>query len=124
MAICVPWDVHRTSPNQRLCYHARRRRNQEAMAAARLAYRRIGSPELQGPITLHYLVRRARALDDDNVVGGAKPIRDALCCRRKNGHGLTEDDTHAFVRLGGVSHETSRRYKNREELWVLVSTET
>ncbi len=55
----------------------------------------IGSPPpAQGRMKVRITSYRARFLDHDNLVGGAKPLVDAMCRQ-----GLIKDDSPAWVEI-------------------------
>ena len=128
LEIEVPWDVARSSMNRRVHHMARARLNRRAMEAATLAYRQAGSPELpdEAVAAVTYVARRGRRMDHENVINGAKPIIDALCRRRRNGHGVLLDDDDRHLSIDGVFLETGRQYKGRESLLLrfrIIETE-
>lgn len=111
----------RTSPNLRLHPLERARRDRAAQNAALLAYRQAGSPEAEGPYSVVLVVRRARKLDGDNALAGAKAVLDGLFNRRRLGEGLADDDGPDNVQVSAVIQETSRDYYRREEVLVRVT---
>ncbi len=119
--LIVPWDPARLSPNLRLQPSERRRRERASAVAASFARRWAGDPRLEGPVVVRYVVRRARAMDDDNAEAALKHVRDALFNRKRNGEGITLDDSPARLSSLGVTFEIAPRYKRREEVLVIAT---
>ncbi len=118
--ITVSWDVNRTSLNQRLHWRERRRRNQRAKEAARLAWIAAGRPVQEVPADVTLIVRRARTLDADNCLSGAKPVCDMLFGRAASGEGILPDDSPSWVRWVGIDQEPGKRYRGMEEVEFVI----
>jgi len=61
------------------------------------------------------IVRRGRMIDQDNAIGGSKPLRDGIF-----NDGLTPDDSPKWVKLGGVEFEVGKQWKDRPEVIFIV----
>lgn len=126
--IVVKCDPARTSPNQRLHWAERHRRNDAARAAARAGWMQAGCPVATGRVRVSFIVRRGRKLDADNALAGCKPIIDALFgMRRRPGRptnpGLvTTDDSPRWLELGEVRQETGARWRHRAEVEVVIES--
>ena len=120
----MPWDVARTSPNRRLHPAEARAETRAARGVALLFYRQAGSPVMEAPVEVRYVVRRARPMDDDNVIAALKPIRDALFNRNLNGEGITFSDTPSHLVNGPVTFDIRPEYRHREEVVVIVRSRT
>lgn len=109
--VCIPvcFDPARASLNKRLHWRSRKRINDVAHVAATLGYVKAGCPKFTGPIIVDVLVRRARVMDDDNVLTGLKAVRDSLVR-----NGLVPDDSSKWWRWGEVSFETGKSWKGYE----------
>lgn len=121
--ITVPWDVARTCKNQRSrTWHKGARMKAEAYRLALYCYRAAGSPQAEGPVRVSYVVRRGRVMDDDGVISGLAPIRDALFGRTKAGEGITPDDSTRWVTQGEIRQETGKRFVGKETVEVVVES--
>ena len=126
--IIVAHDPARTSPNQRLHWAERHRRNDAARAAARAGWLQAGCPVATGLVRISFIVRRARKLDADNALAGCKPIIDALFGQRRRARqpalpGLvTPDDSPRWLTLGEVRQETGARWRRRPEVEVVIES--
>lgn len=121
--LSVPFDVGRLTPNKTRGKHwgAVLLLTRRAQLAARCAYLQAGSPIWEGPVTVALTVRRARKLDPDAALSGAKAVLDALFRRRDLGYGVTWDDSARFVEFAPVRQETGMRWRGREEVLVVVT---
>lgn len=120
--IRVPWDVNRTSKNQRLHWRERWKRNQRAREAAFWAWKQAGSPQLDGAAKVTIIARRGRRLDASNILGGAEPCTDALCTRKLTGHGVLTDDGDDHLEWVGIKQECGKDWVGREEVeYIFVS---
>lgn len=116
--ITVPWDVQRTSPNQRQHWRQRAKLTKLARDRARLAWAVAGRPQVPAealPVRVSLIVRRARVIDEDNAISGSKALRDGLF-----NDALTPKDSQQFVKIGSVTFETGREWKGREECIFVV----
>ncbi len=128
-SIVVPIDIQRTSPNQRLHWAERNRRNQSARNAAQAAWVKAGRPKCKRPVTVELIVRRGRVLDADNAVSSTKPIIDQLFGSRSRGAGrtklpglITPDDSPEFVRLSGnVKQIVGPSWRGKEEIEFVIT---
>jgi hypothetical protein len=117
----VCYDLGRLTSNQRLHLQERRRREKTAQAAAQLAYFAAGAPQVEGRARVTLLVRRGRTIDPDHLLAAAEPIINALFCRRRQGFGITPDDSARYVEWAPVQQETGDRWKQREEVVIVVT---
>ncbi len=115
ITLTVPVDPGMTSPNRRLHWAERNRRNEKAALYAFWAWNHAGCPWVSGPVVVSVHVRRGRIMDDDNLWAGFKPIRDALFKHR-----ITPDDSPRWVTQGTLTQETGRRWVGREECVITV----
>lgn len=115
--ITVHIDPNRTALNQRLHWRERHRRNKCAKETARLAWLAAGGPRVIGQVRVSVIVRRARALDPDNIIGALKPSFDGIFRE-----GVTPDDSARWIQLGEVTQEIDRRWRGREEVEFLIET--
>lgn len=123
ITIRIGYDVQRVSPNQRLHWAERARRNRVAAAAAVYAWTLAGCPEIHGKAHVDVTIRRGRVMDQDNAVASLKSVLDALCRRRETGCGVLWDDSSKFLELGAVIQETGRRWKDRPEIELCFTPE-
>lgn len=123
VTITVPWDPARLGANRtrRMLWQERARLTQVAREAAFCAWRAAGRPVIDGKVEVSLLVRRGRVLDPDNALAGCKAVLDQLLCRRRNGAGVVEDDSAAFVDYVSVRFETGARWRLRPEVVVTIS---
>lgn len=121
IVITVKFDPHRLSANQRLHWRERARRAKYAKEAARVAWMCAGSPVVDGLVEVSLLVRRGRKIDPDNALGGFKNAADSLFNSRRNGFGITPDDSVDCVRWLPVQFEAGTAWKGAEEVVVTVT---
>lgn len=118
--IVVPFDPQRLSPNLRLHYLERARRNKRAREAARLGWLQAGRPRMQEPALVTVIVRRPRRIDPDNALAACKSALDELLSPRNNGCGVLPDDSSQWVRYSPVEFETGPRFKGKAQIVVLL----
>lgn len=120
VTLTVRFDPHRLSANQRLHWRERAVRARLAGEAARVAWHCAGSPVIDGPVEVLLLVRRGRVIDPDNALGGCKGIIDSLFNSKRNGYGVTPDDSTSYVRWLPIQFETGNQWMGREEVVVTI----
>lgn len=106
--IRIDWDVRRTSPNvtRGMKWQELSSLNGTAKSWAGVGYAALGNPLFRFPLRVDVLIRRAgRKMDDDNVIGGLKTIRDELVHL-----GLAPDDSPRWWQWGTVTQETGKEY--------------
>lgn len=114
IVIRVEYDIQRISPNTRLNPHERRRRETCVRNQVIARYHELGDPWLEPVVDLRVHVARAKKLDNDNVVIAIKRIRDCICCRKKFGYGIVEDDSPDFFGQTLVTQDASKDHKGKE----------
>jgi hypothetical protein len=114
---------------QRYAYSGNRKEigGQKTMAklVAIAGWRDAGSPGFynEGPVEIELEVRRARALDSANVVHAWAPYQDALFCRKREGEGITPDDSPQWIpQPPRIRWTVGREWKGKEEIVVRVYT--
>lgn len=118
LTLSVLWDPHLTSANQRLHWAERARRNKRAKWRAREAWEKSGSAKATGRVRVTLTVRRAKALDGDNLISGCKPIIDGIFK-----DGVTPDDSAKWVALQTPQQEIAARWKGLEHVLVTIESE-
>jgi hypothetical protein len=121
--ICVPYDLGRLTPNQRIHPQEQWRRQKALKMAAYFAYLQAGFRTLPGKVRVTLIVRRGRVIDPDNLAAASKHLIDALFCSRKKanrGLGITPDDSARYVEYAPVQQETGAQWKGREQVEVIV----
>jgi hypothetical protein len=115
--ITVLWDPNRYNPNRlgRMHAAAKTRLKNAARDRAALCYGACGRPKAGGPVDVEIVLRRGRALDDDNAVAALKPVRDVLF-----NDAITPDDSERWVRYLPVRQEIAAAWKGREEVVFVV----
>lgn len=115
--VTVLWDPNRFNPNRlgRMHPAAKTRLKNSAKDRAGLCYAACGRPKAGCPVDVEIIVRRARALDDDNAVAALKPVRDVLF-----NNAITPDDSARWVRYLPVRQEIAAGWKDREEVVFLI----
>lgn len=113
--LTVQFDLHRTSPNQRACWQAMRRRRQALANATFYGWLMAGSPVVLGPVRISLTVRRGRVLDPDNAISASKQLLDALVS-----YHVIEGDSAKHLSIGEVRQETGARWKGREQIVVTI----
>lgn len=116
--ITVPWDVQRTSLNQRLHWRARAERNRIARQTARLMWLKAGKPQAPGKVAVTVTVKRARALDPDAVLSAAKPVIDGLF-----NEAITPNDSRKWIACWLVEQEVGKRFRGCEEIVFEVTSD-
>lgn len=116
--ITVPIDPNLTSPNHRLHWGERARRNTRARELARLAWLAAGGPVAAGPVRVSVIIRRERALDPDNAVSCLKPLIDGIFRE-----GVTPDDSARWIAHGAIVQERGKRWRGREEVEFVIEEE-
>jgi hypothetical protein len=70
------------------------------------------------PVDVRITVRRARLMDDDNLIASLKMIQDLLF----KDQGVTPDDSPKWVQIvGGIRQEIAPRYRYAPEVEYLVT---
>ena len=118
--ITVSFDVGRLAPNRRLHWTERATLEKTARAAAFFAWHTAGSPVVQGAIRVSLTVRRVRKLDPTAVLAGFRAVENGLFCRARNGWGVVQDDSAAFIEYGEIRQETGHRWRGHEEVEVEI----
>ena len=111
----ILFDVARVSPNQRLNRWERNRRNQAGRLNAFNEWAHAGRPQVDCPVVVDVVIRRARALDHDNAVASLKPCLDGIFK-----DALTPDDSPRWLTLGEVRQETAKEWKGKEHVEFIV----
>jgi hypothetical protein len=126
LRLTIPFDPSTSSKNARYSRNAARDRAMRreiaanAAAAALYAWTMAGCPEWEVPVDVTLLVRRGRALDDDNALHGCAHLRDRIFNRVRFGNGITPDDSQRWFRWREVIFETGRQWKDRPEVVLIV----
>lgn len=117
IVVRVEWDVNRLNPNfiSRLHWGAITTRKNGARYAAKVAWLQAGRPRVEVPVDVEVVVRRGRALDDDNAWAALKWVRDVLFK-----DAITVDDSPRWVRYLPLRYETGKRWVGREEVVFIV----
>src|SRR5258708_40270981 len=110
MEICritVPCDPATLGPNG---IKKKRLREQmtlkkRAWQTARLCWIQAGKPIAKQRVIVHFIVRRAREMDEANIIGGLKYEIDGLFV-----NAITPDDKPKFMKLGLVEQEIDSKY--------------
>lgn len=119
--IRVPWDVQRTSPNQRKHWRAWARIKKDAQEAARYGWMLAGRPVFTERVRVSIIVRRARVIDQDNAWAACKPLVDQIFNAKRNaGEGALPDDSQKWLELGSVTLQTGKAWKLRPEVVFVV----
>ena len=121
--LTVPCDAGRLSPNRNRGRHWGdvRRLTATARLAALAAYLEAGRPEVEGAVSVAITLRRAARLDPDSALASCKAVVDGLFRRRDLGHGLTWDDSAAWLEFAPVRQEIAACWKGREEILIIVT---
>lgn len=121
--ITVLWDPNLTTPNRtsRIHWGQMTKLKNRSKEAAKLGWLASGSPEAAGPVQVSMIVRRERVMDEDNIISGLKWVRDTLFNGRKNGYGVTPDDSPQHLRLGEIRQETGKRWVGAAEVVFIVT---
>ena len=115
IVVLVEFDPNRTSLNQPIHFRERHRRNLAANEFAKLGWMKAGKPRFNGLVVADVLVRRGRALDQDNILTGLKPVLDGLVrC------GMLEGDSATLFRWRSVDQETGKAWRGREECIITL----
>lgn len=101
------------TPGARYAFRALQRR---AYDQARHAWGMARQPTVEHRVRVDYMVRRGRKLDDDNILGGLKKVRDALF-----NDGITPHDSQAWFEFGTLYWETGDHWIGKEEVIVVVT---
>lgn len=99
---------------------ARAKLNKRAKTAALLAWYTAGQPTIDGPVVVSIVIRRSRRIDPINALSGYKAIEDGLFCRKREGYGITPDDSERYVSYGELRQEAGKEWKGREEVEISV----
>jgi hypothetical protein len=117
--ITLPADPATLSPNA-----VKKRRFREVLQLrrkawmdARVCWQLAGRPVADGPVIVHLVVRRAREMDEDNIIAGLKNHRDGLFVGA-----ITPDDKPKYVRLGHIEQQIKPEYKLKPEVVFIVET--
>jgi hypothetical protein len=112
---------------QRWAYSGNRKEISGQKGLAKLVavagWRDAGSPGFhnEGPVEIELEIRRARELDSANVVHAWAPYQDALFCRKREGEGITPDDSPKWIpQPPRIRWEIGPEWKGREEVVVRV----
>lgn len=105
----ICFDLNRTNPNRiRGTWRNKSSRYNAAKTAARAWLLSQNVTDLPESCNISLLVRRGRAMDDDNIIAAFKPLRDEIW--PKDGQ----------VRIVDVKQEIGPQWKDREEIVVTV----
>ena len=120
ISLVVPGDVvGALSPNLRLHYYERHRRNQDWRQRAWLAWQAAGRPQVTGKVRLTFTIRRSRRVDPDNALASMKALVDGLV-DQPGRPALLRDDNEALVEFGAVRFECGAAWSKRPEVIVAV----
>lgn len=128
--LTIPFDIALTSPNARLSWKARWRRNDIARTIAEGVWVEAGKPRASGKVMIGITIRKARKMDGDNVVSSAKPLLDALFARRRiqipgkpayyEPGLMTIDDSDKYVQIGTIQQVIGPQFKANESVTFTI----
>ena len=119
MEICrliIPVDANDQNPNRRGKLRAWIRAKTAHKRAAEWIWVQAGRPVALSPVTVSVTIRRGRTLDEDNARASLKAIFDALFKRA-----ITPDDSPKWVKLGTLTQEVGKRWKQKPEVEIIVT---
>jgi len=125
--ITIPWDAGLTTKNQKMSPMKRYRLTQLAQTTAYGAWCAAGRPRASGKVRLSITVRRARALDEANVMSGLDGLIDGIfSAHRVRGYSvergcMTVDDSPQYLELGEVRQEIEPKWKANEQVIFTIT---
>lgn len=109
--LVIPWDAGILAPNRVSHRMQRYRIGALGRRAAGLVWVAAGRPRAQSRVRVDITIRRARALDDDNLVSATKNLRDGVF-----NAALTPNDSPRWVTIGTITQDIGPQFKGREEV--------
>ena len=118
--LVIPFDLARLSKNRRYYPAERRRIQRDSATLAFYVWDRLGRPEMDGPVDVTPIVRRASLMDDSNVYHALEWIRDQLFSRNQCAFGITPHDGPKYFRWLPVQFDIKRIYRGYEEVELVI----
>jgi hypothetical protein len=105
--ITIPIDTGNLSPNKTRGLHWSKlvKLKQKVAMAVLVGWSKAGKPKLDCPVNVSIVARRARTMDEDNLIASMKMLQDLLFK-----DAVTKDDSPEWVKISGVSQEINRKY--------------
>ena len=114
-SITVSYDINRLSPNGRLHFREKAKRNKLARWLAMNAWVNARLPRFTTPVTVAIHVQRGRVIDADNALACCKPLIDGIF-----GGNATPNDSAQWVEFLPVTFATGDKFRRQETVTFTI----